>query len=84
MLAIKYDFSKLPSKIKYTRSIITEYEKYVKYTDTLSGFLTYVWNKNDSNNFQEYTDIMSVLYPDINDRKPDGLSTSRLKLDISL
>jgi hypothetical protein len=62
---LDYDFSGLPSKIYNTLRIITEYEKDEKYTDSLSGFLTYVWNKNDSNNFREYIKILSVLYPDI-------------------
>ena len=52
-----------PSKINNTLRIIAEYEKDEQYTDLLSGFLTYVWNKNNSNNFREYIEILSVLYP---------------------
>jgi hypothetical protein len=66
---LDYDFSGLPSKINNTLRIIEEYEKDEKYTDSLSGFLTYVWNKNDSNNFREYIKILSVLYPDIMEGK---------------
>ena len=50
-------------EIKNTLRIIAEYEKDEKYTDLLSGFLTYVWNKNNSNNFLEYNQSLSVLYP---------------------
>jgi len=67
--ASEYDFSELPSKIKNTLVIISNYEEDEEYTDTLSGFLTYVWNKNNSNNFEEYIEIMSVLYPDISGGK---------------
>lgn len=56
--------NKLPSKIYNTLRIIEEYQKDEKNTDSLSGFITYVWNKNDSNNFPEYIEILSVLYPD--------------------
>jgi len=51
------------SEIKNTLLIIAEYEKDEQYTDLLSGFLTYVWNKNNSNNFLEYKGSLSVLYP---------------------
>jgi len=50
-------------KIKNTLLIIAEYEKDEKSPDSLSGFLTYVWNKNNSNNFLEYKESLSVLYP---------------------
>ena len=50
-------------EINNTLRIIAEYEKDEKYTDSLSGFLTYVWNKNNSNNFLEYKESLSVLYP---------------------
>lgn len=66
---LDYDFSELPSEINNTLRIIEEYEKDEKYTDSLSGFLTYVWDKNDSNNFQEYIDIVSLLYPSISKGK---------------
>jgi hypothetical protein len=57
------NLDELPSKINNTLRIIAEYEKDEQYTDLLSGFLTYVWNKNNSNNFLEYIEILSVLYP---------------------
>jgi hypothetical protein len=50
-------------KIYNTLRIIAEYEKNEENPDSLSGFLTYVWNKNNSNNFREYKDSLSVLYP---------------------
>jgi len=62
---LDYDFSGLPSKINDILRIIEEYRKNEENPDSLSGFLTYVWNKNDSNNFREYIKILSVLYPDI-------------------
>jgi hypothetical protein len=62
---LDYDFSGLPSKINNILRIIEEYRKNEENPDSLSGFLTYVWNKNDSNNFREYIKILSVLYPDI-------------------
>lgn len=61
---LEYDFSELSSKIKNTLRIIEEYQTNKEKSDSLSGFLTYVWDKNDSNNFPEYIEILSLLYPD--------------------
>ena len=68
---LKDKSNKLPSKIYNILRIIEEYQKDEKNTDSLSGFITYVWNKNDSNNFPEYIEILSVLYPDTGKRYID-------------
>ena len=54
-----YDFSELPHKIKIMLDIISEYEKDKENTDSLSDFLTYLWD----NNCSKYVEVMSVLYP---------------------
>jgi hypothetical protein len=60
---IDYGFSELSSKIYNTLRIIEEYRTNKEKSDSLSGFLTYVWDKNNSNNFREYIEILSLLYP---------------------
>ncbi len=82
ILAIEYDFSKLPDKIKIVTDIISKYKKtYAK--DNLSDFLTYVW----SNNCSDYLEIMNILYPNIRERKmyiDDESILSKFPKDLSM